>query len=189
MAEQKIVILKGSPRLKGNSTILAEKVEEGARKAGATVDSFFLQNMHIEPCSACDHCHVVEEGKCNIEDDMQMIFPKLRQADALVIASPIYWFTLSAQIKLCIDRWYSLESPTGSALRGKKFAIILTYGDIDPYSSGAINAIRTFQDMSRYLGAPIVKILYTTAMDAEDVLKQEDVLKRAYELGEKLAKE
>ncbi len=188
MTERKIVILKGSPRIKGNSTILADRVEAGARSAGAQVDSFSLHKMHIEPCSACDHCHVVEIGKCSIDDDMQQLFPLLRQADALVIASPVYWFTMSAQTKLCIDRWYSLEGQTGNALRGKQIAIILTYGDTDPFASGAINAIRTYQDMFHYVGAPIVKILHTTAMDAEDVLKQKELLEKAFRLGEKLAK-
>ena len=67
-----------------------------------------------------------------------------------MIASPIYWFTISAQTKLFIDRWYALESSQGSVLKGKQFGILLTYGDDDPYTSGAINAIRTFQDMFRY---------------------------------------
>ncbi len=189
MTEKKILVLKGSPRLKGNSTILAEKLEEGARKAGAIVDSFTLQKMHIEPCIACEHCQEVESNKCNTQDDMQLIYPKLLEADAIVIASPIYWFTMSAQMKLCLDRFYALNIPTGSALRGKKIAIILTYGDSDPFASGAINAIHTFRDMFHWIDAPIVKVLHTTAMNVEDVLKQEDVLKKAYQLGERLAKD
>jgi multimeric flavodoxin WrbA len=187
MTARRILVLKGSPRLKGNSTILAEKVEEGARKAGAIVEGFFLHKMHIEPCCACDHCHVVEVGKCQTDDDMQLLYPKLRQADALVLASPVYWFTICAQMKLCIDRWYALESPNGSALQGKQIAILLTYGDSDPFASGAINAIRAFQDMFRYMRAPIVQILHTTASDAEDVLRQPDILEKAYRLGERLA--
>jgi multimeric flavodoxin WrbA len=115
-----------------------------------------------------------------------MLYPKLQAADAIVIASPIYWFTMSAQTKLFIDRWYALESPQGNVLKGKQFGILLTYGDTDPYSSGAINAIRTFQDMMRYIGGQIAGIVYGTAMDIGDVAKQPELMERAFMLGQKL---
>ena len=117
---------------------------------------------------------------------MQMLYPKLRSADAIVVASPIYWFTLSAQAKLCIDRWYALEGPGGSALAGKQFGLVLTYGDVDPYTSGAINAIRTFQDMCRYIKADLAGIVYGTASDPGEIQSQAKVLERAYQLGQRL---
>jgi multimeric flavodoxin WrbA len=120
-------------------------------------------------------------------DDMQMFYPKLRVADAIVIASPIYWFTMSAQTKIFIDRWYALESTQGSALKGKQFGIILTYGDSDPYNSGAINAIRTFQDITRYLGGDILGIVYGTGLDIGEINKNPELLESAYKLGQKLA--
>ncbi len=79
---------------------------------------------------------------------------------AILVASPVYWFTISAQTKLCIDRWYALQGSQGNELAHKKFGLILTYGDTDPYTSGAINAIRTFQDMIRYIDADSVGIVY-----------------------------
>lgn len=178
------LVFKGSPREKGNSSILAEKAAEGAKAAGAEVESFTLHNMDIRPCDACDICQ--ETGVCVLMDDMQTLYPKLRGAEAIVIASPIYWFTISAQTKLFIDRWYALESTQGNALKGKQFGIVLTYGDTDPYSSGAINAIRTFQDMMRYLGADIRGIVYGTASNEGDVLSQPKLMERAYLLGQKL---
>jgi len=75
---------------------------------------------------------------------MQELYPKLRETDALVIASPIYYFTVSAQTKLFIDRWYSLGEEKDSAINGKQIGIVLTYADTDPFTSGAINAIRLF---------------------------------------------
>ncbi len=182
---KQVLVFKGSPREKGNSSILAEKLLEGARNAGAHVESFSLQRMNIHPCDGCDTCR--ETGVCVLADDMQMLYPKLRTADAIVIASPIYWFTFNAQTKLLIDRWYALEGSQGSALKGKRFGLLLTYGDIDPYSSGAINAIRTFQDMLRYLEAELAGIVYGTANDEGDVLSQSGLLEQAYKLGEKLA--
>ncbi len=179
-----IMVIKGSPREKGNSSILADQTAEGAKAAGAQVESFSLHRMDIRPCDACDTCQ--ETGVCVLRDDMQVLYPKLVEADAIVIASPIYWFTVSAQTKLFIDRWYALESSQGNALRGKQFGILLTYGDSDPYSSGAINAIRTFQDMMRYIGANIAGIVYGTAMDVGDMQKQPELMERAYKLGQKL---
>ena len=179
-----VLVFKGSPREKGNSSILAEKAAEGAKTAGAEVESFSLHNMNIRACDACDTCQ--ETGVCVLMDDMQTLYPKLREAEAILIASPIYWFTISAQTKLFIDRWYALESAQGNALKGKQFGILLTYGDTDPYSSGAINAIRTFQDMMRYLGAEIGGIVYGTASSEGDVLSQPNLLERAYVLGQKL---
>jgi len=188
MAGKNILILKGSPREKSNSSALADQVALGAREEGAQVDVFTLNDMKILPCDACDMCQEIDED-CVFDDDMQILYPKLRQADAIVIASPIYWFTISAQTKLCIDRWYALESPNGNALKGKQFGILLTYGDSDPYTSGAINAIRTFQDMTHYLGADIVGIVYASAMDEGDISKQPKVLEKAYTLGKKLGAE
>ena len=179
-----VLVFKGSPRENGNSSSLAEKAAEGAKAAGAEVESISLHRMDIRPCDACDICH--ETGVCVLMDDMQVLYPKLQKADAILIASPIYWFTLSAQTKLFIDRWYALESSQGNALRGKQFGIILTYGDTDPYSSGAINAIRTFQDIFRYIEGNIAGIVYGTASDVGDVQSQPELMELAYKLGQKL---
>ena len=186
MTKPYILILKGSPREKGNSSTLAEQAAAGARQAGAEVECFDLHKLDIHACDACDICQGVSEGDCAIRDDMQLLYPKLRQAHAILVASPVYWFTVSAQTKLCIDRWYALESPQGSQLAHKQFGVILTYGDADPYSSGAINAIRTFQDMFRYLHANLVGIVYGSASKIGDVQKQPELMEQAFKLGQKL---
>ncbi|MGD8457314.1 MAG: flavodoxin family protein [Anaerolineales bacterium] len=181
-----ILILKGSPREKGNSATLAAQVFAGAKQAGASVEDIYLHGMDIRPCDHCDFC---QEGdvSCVIKDDMQTLYPKLRQADAIVITCPIYWFTMSAQMKLCIDRWYAFETSQGSALKGKQLGIILTYGGTDLYTSGGINAIHTFESMARYLKLDIVGIVHGSAMNLGDMEKQPELLERAYQLGQKLA--
>jgi multimeric flavodoxin WrbA len=179
-----ILILKGSPREHGNSNTLADRVAKGASEAGAEVESLMLHHMDIRPCDACDTCQ--ETGVCVIQDDMQKVYPLLEKADAIVIASPVYWFTLSAQTKLCIDRWYALESGQGNALRGKQVGILMTYGDTDLYTSGGINAIHTFESMFRYIGAEIVGMVYGTANEIGDVEKQPELMERAYRLGQVL---
>jgi len=158
-----IVVVLGSPRRNGNSATLARQLIAGAEALGAHVESHYLHGMDIEACTACDVCRESTDKDCIIDDDMKDLYPKLRAADALVIAGPIYWFTVSAQTKLFMDRCYALGGPEGNALRGKQIGIILTYADPDPFVSGAVNALRAFQDGFRYLDAPISLVWSTGA--------------------------
>jgi multimeric flavodoxin WrbA len=118
---------------------------------------------------------------------MQSIYPKLEEADVIVIASPIYYFTITAQIKAFIDRWYALEADHGSALKGKELAIALVYGDTDLYTSGGINAIHTLDSIARYIGLKISGMVYGTAEDIGDAEKQPELMAKSFQLGESLA--
>jgi multimeric flavodoxin WrbA len=189
MGRKRILIFMGSPRRKGNSALLAQQVEAGAKGAGADVESFFLHDMEVKACDACDICRDKTETDCILDDDMREIFPKLRQADGIVIASPIYWFTVSAQTKLFMDRWYALGGPEGYALKGKKFGIVLTYADTDPFTSGAVNALRTFQDALKFIEATIVGMVYGSAWEAGEIEKNKELMEKAFELGKKMASE
>jgi multimeric flavodoxin WrbA len=182
----KVVILMGSPRKNGNSATLAKQVAAGAEATGAEIESFYLQDMNIQPCTACDACRKKMGEGCIIDDDMQALYPKLRQADAIVIASPIYWFTVSAQTKLFMDRCYALKDPQGWALAGKRIGIVLAYGDSDAFSSGAVNALRTFQDGYNYIGAEIVGMVYGSAVKAGEIKNNRDLMENAYQLGRQL---
>jgi multimeric flavodoxin WrbA len=182
----KILILKGSPRPNGNSSTLADQVAAGARQAGAEVESFSLHELDLRPCDGCDFC--LETGVCVIKDDMQALYPKILAADALVLASPIYWFTYSAQLKLCIDRWYALWNDKPESFKGKLIGIVLTYGDSDVYTSGAINAIHTLETMVRYLKAEIGGWVYGSLSEVGDAQKHPELMQQAFALGEKLAK-
>ena len=186
---KKVLVVIGSPRTNGNCATLAQNVIAGAESAGATVDSYYLHGMDIKPCDACEACRENSSGDCIIDDDMQEIYPKLCEADALVIASPIYYFTVSAQTKLFMDRWYSLGEEKDSILNGKQIGIVLTYGDTDPFTSGAINAIRTFQDAFDYLGANLVNIVYGKASEAGEIKADRNLMEKAYKLGQELAAE
>ncbi len=190
MAGKKVMIVVGSPRKKGNSATLAQRAAAGAKAHGAEVETFFLQDMNIQPCSACDACRKKKDMDCVLKDDMRKLYPKLRKADAILIASPIYWFTVSAQTKLFMDRWYALGSEEeGYALAGKRFGIVLTYADADPFISGAVNALRTFQDAFRFLGAQWAGMVYGSAWKAGEIRRNKGVMAEAYELGRKLASE
>jgi len=181
----------GSPRKEGNSATLAKQVAAGAKADGAAVESFYLHGMDLQPCRACDSCQQEANQGCVIDDDMQTLYPKLRRADALVIASPVYWFTVSAQTKLFMDRCYALghypvDGLPESAFTGKRIGIVLTYGDVDPFNSGAVNALRTFQDAFGYVRAEIAGMVYGSASDAGEIRNNRDIMDKAYELGRQL---
>ena len=182
------MVVIGSPRKKGNSATLAKRVVDGAREAGAKVEIFFLQAMDIRACTACDACRKKLKKDCIIQDDMKGLYPKMKAADGIVIASPIYWFTVSAQTKLFMDRWYALGGDDGYALAGKKFGILLAYADADPFTSGAVSALRTFQDAFNYIGAEVVGTVYGSAWKAGEIKKNKALMDAAYELGKKMAR-
>ncbi len=189
MEDKEVLIFMGSPRKTGNSTTLAKQVAAGAEKAGAKVETFFLHDMQIRPCDACDACRGKSETDCILDDDLTPLFPKLRRAHALVIASPIYWFTVSAQTKVFMDRWYALGGPEGHSFKGKRFGVVLTYADTDPFSSGAVNALRTFQDALNYVGARSVGLVYGSAWEPGEIRKNQELMDKAYELGKLLVAE
>ena len=183
---KQILILKASPREKGNSATLANRLAEGAAAAGAQVESICLHGLDIRACDACDLCQEPGSG-CVIEDDMQPLYPKLAEADAIVLASPIYWFTFTAQLKLCMDRWYAFQGNRYQEIKNKPFGIILTYGDTDLYSSGAINAIHTYESMARFLHGELAGIVHASLDEADEAAKQPALLEQAYQLGRQLA--
>ncbi len=179
-----ILILNGSPREKGNSAVLASRASAGASEAGAQVESIYLHGLDIRACDACELC---SDGACVIEDDMQPIYPKLAAADAILLASPIYWFTITAQLKLCIDRWYGFQGHKWQEVRHKQYGFILTYGDTDLYTSGAINAIHTYETLCRFLNSEIVGIVHGSLDAVGDAEKHPELLQQAYDLGKLLA--
>ncbi|MFX0097856.1 MAG: flavodoxin family protein, partial [Candidatus Hodarchaeota archaeon] len=168
---------------------LADALTKGAVDNGANVEEFFLQEMTIKPCNACNACINKPAKVCVIDDDMQKIYPALRSADSVVIASPIYWFNMSAQTKLVIDRLYGLVEPNRQALKNKKIAIILVYGDTNQATSGANNAIHSFEDTFRYIGADIVAIIHGSAMEMGQIRQNQKLMDEAYALGKNLASE
>jgi multimeric flavodoxin WrbA len=187
MPEKKILVIAGSPRRHGNSTILAETAAEAAREAGADVEVIHLGELSISPCTACDACRKNPNGGCIIQDDMVAIYPKLEEVNGLILASPVYWFTMSAQLKAFIDRTYAMGEGEKYGLGGKSVGIIMTYADADLFSSGAVNALRTFQDIFAYVESKIVGIVHGSAEKAGDIQSNEAVLTQAAELGKNVA--
>ena len=104
--DMKITILNGSPREGGNTEIMADAFMEEAQKNGHEVTKLNVGQMDVIGCMACESCFS-DDGYCVIEDDMQDIIKVLDETDLVVLASPIYWFDITAQLKAVIDRLYA----------------------------------------------------------------------------------
>ncbi len=111
--EKKILILSGSPRKGGNSDQLCDEFAKGAIEAGNKVEKIFIRDKNIAYCMACYYCST-HDGKCAIKDDMEEILDKIQAADVIVVASPVYFHDVNAQVKTVIDRcmarWATIKS-------------------------------------------------------------------------------
>jgi multimeric flavodoxin WrbA len=182
-----ILAIHGSPRKNGNSIYLAHQALEVAEKRHVRVEQVYLNDLTIKPCRGCDACRKEIKGHCSIKDDMQTLYEKVVNTDVLLLSSPVYWFTYSAQLKLFFDRLYAVQTETLSALKAKKIGIILTYGDVNPFVSGAANAVRTLQDAFNYTESEIIGIVCGSAPAVGDARKNKELVRQARELGKKMA--
>ena len=137
-----ILILQGSPRAKGNTAWMAEEFKNAAEAAGHQVTLVNVAHKHIAGCLACEYCHGKGNGACIQKDDMQELYPLMAQAEVLVLAAPIYYFTLSAQIQAPIQRMYCVNAPA----KVKKMALLMS-----SYSPAVYDgALAEFRDICNY---------------------------------------
>lgn len=172
----KVVVLTGSPRKKGNSNYLAEQFAKGARDAGHEVFVFDCAKQKLSPCLACDHCGM--NGDCAVKDDFSLILrPQLEQADMIVFASPIYYFGLSAQLKMAIDRFYALNGK----MHGKKSALLIAMADTADVTGSY--AVDYYKGLAGYLKWKDEGIIVAKGVwSAGDVVKT-SYAEKAYSLG------
>ncbi|MBU4277868.1 MAG: flavodoxin family protein [Proteobacteria bacterium] len=102
----RIVAIYGSPRRGGNSALLTDQAVEGAREAGAIVEKVALRDLNISPCLEIYGCK--KDGRCVIKDDFQGLYDQCLAADAMILSSPIFFYTVSAHTKIMMDRFQSL---------------------------------------------------------------------------------
>ena len=121
-----ILILNGSPRMKGNTAMLCDAFTEGARSAGHVVTRFDLQKMNIHGCLGCVKGGKDASSPCVQKDDMLKIYPAYREADIVVLASPMYYWGFSGQLKTAFDRLFAVaECNPGYANPKKDCALIM----------------------------------------------------------------
>ena len=123
-----ILVLNGSPRPNGETAKMVSVFREAAEKGGHVVQAVDVCRKQIHGCLTCEYCHGKGQGECAQKDEMQEIYPLLRKANMLVLASPIYYHGISGQLKCVIDRFYAALYP--KAPQGlEKVAMFLSSGD------------------------------------------------------------
>ena len=189
---KKILAIYGSPRRQGNTTLLLDHAVQGALDTGAQVEKIVLGNLQMSPCLEIYGCK--ETGRCVIQDDFQEVYDQLLACDGVMLASPIFFYTVSAHTKILMDRCQSLWV--------KKYWIDkVPYGQRNPIRKGlfiSVGATRgkklfdgillTLKYFFDILDAELWKALLYRELDFEgDVLKHPEYLQEAYKAGKEFA--
>lgn len=184
----KILGILGSPRRGGNAEILLDRALKGAQSAGHTFEKIVLNELKFSPCQECGGC--AKEGKCIIDDQMQPIYEKLDAADAVVLASPIFFGSLTAQVKAMIDRYqcrwvakYVLNK--GAGIKTKKGHLILvSAASRESFFKNAESIVKNFFAVAQ---VEFKESLYCPNVDQKAKIKEyPNCLEQAFELGKKL---
>ena len=171
-----IVVLSGSPRKSGNTETLVAAFKEGAESAGKTVTVFRTAHIKISACTGCEYC-IGDTKACTIKDDMTEVLEALHNADVVVWASPIYYFSLTAQLKAAIDRTYPLRSESA-----KRTALLLTCADES--SDTAEGALTIYQKTVEYYGWDNAGVIIATGVEHIGDIAGHTALVQAKKLGQ-----
>lgn len=163
---KKIVILNGSPRKSGNTSALIKAFTEGAKSAGNTITEFFLDGMDIHGCKGCFSGHSARECPCVQHDDMNQVYPAVKDSDVVVLASPLYYWTMSGQLRTALDRLFALEEGGGNLLRGNdRVGVLLMAAE----GNGFDDAVLYFDHLMEHLRwKNLGKVLCGGVMDVGD---------------------
>ena len=177
----KILLISGSPHKRGTTSVLIDAFLRGAEESGHEVYHFNAAEKEVHPCIACGRCRSAV-ASCVFRDDFDDVRDKVLEADAVVFASPVYYFGLSAQIKAVIDRFYAINGDLLNLY--KKTALILAFGDT--MTETGEYAAASFYGMADYLGWEIVDVVGAKGCYTPEDLEGTDFPKKAYELGKKI---
>ena len=171
------MILSGSPRKGGNSDILCDEFAQGAQEAGNEVEKIRVASNSIHPCSACYYCRD-HGGACVYKDDMAAILQKMIDADVLVLASPVYFYSIDAQLKAMIDRTVArwLE------VKNKEFYYIVTMAD-EPRQS-ADTTLACFRGYAECVEGAVEKgVIIGSGVYEPGNVKNTPAMEQAYKMG------
>ncbi len=181
---KKVVILNGSPRPNGNTSALVKAFTNGAREAGHTVTEFFLDKMDIHGCKGCFGGHSSKACPCVQKDDMNKIYPAVKECDVIVLASPLYYWNLSGQLRTAVDRLFALEEGGGNLLRGNGRACALLMA---AEGSDFDDVLRYYDNLMKHLRwQNLGHVLAGGNCNIGDINGKPEV-QQAYELGKNLA--
>jgi len=187
----KILGICGSPRKQGNTEVLLDKALEGARSAGAETEKIFLNDLNIAPIQEAEYENVTKEGFSVIDDGMTAVFKKFSEADAVMIGSPVFFGSLTAQTKTMIDRfqcvWWATEVLGKKVFPERKKGAFLCVGAVDrrDFFDNAKAIVRHF---FATINAEYKEEMFFPGLDKKGkALERSDYLEKAFEMGRKLA--
>jgi len=183
--------IMGSPRIGSNTDTLLDEALRGAESQGAETEKIIVDRLKITPCREYYGC--LRDGNCVIRDDMDGIYPRLLEADIVIVASPMFFYSVTAQVKALIDRCQALwarkyvlkQSPPNSARKGAFIAVGATRGK--QRFDGSILIVKYF---FQAIGVKYADELLVRGVDKRDEIKEHPTaLSDAFELGKRLARE
>jgi len=186
----RILGIMGSPRLGGNTDLLLDAALSGARSRGAEVEKIVVDQMNISPCR--EHYGCLEDGNCVIRDDMDTLYPKLLETDVVIVASPMFFYGITAQLKALIDRCQALwarkhvlkQNWPGAGRKGALIAVGATKGET--LFDGSKATVKYF---FKTIGVEYAEELLIRGVDRKgDIEKHPSALKDAFELGQRLVR-
>lgn len=173
----KVLVLQASPNLKGSTTILVDEFCRGAKEAGHTVERVDVCKLKISPCTGCVACGY--EGPCVQNDDMDGLRTKILTADMLVLATPLYYYGMTAQLKTVIDRFCSANSSiTGKRMRS---ALLTVAWNADDWTFEAL--VAHYRTLVRYLHWRDQGMILGYGCGSPGMTRASGYPKKAYELG------
>ncbi len=189
----KIVFIQGSPRKKGNTRSVAAIAMEAALEAGSAVTEIDATKLEFKQpgCIGCQKCQASEKFECSIGDEVGRTVATIPQYDAVVMATPLYWWSFSAQLKIFIDRMYSLSKFTDSwevrsALSGKTLALLATAGGSIENNLELLE--RQWKNPADILGCRFLSCLFPLVPPEPGAFaKDAEVVEKAREFGRALA--
>ena len=176
----KIVVLQGSPNKKGSTFILADCFRQGAEAAGHTVEFIDVAHAKIHPCTGCVHCGY--EGPCVQKDDVESIRKKILDGDMLVFATPLYYYGMSAQLKILIDRFCAFNS--SMQLKHMKSALLTVAWNSDSWTFEALEA--HYKTLVRYLNLTDMGMVLGYGCGTPSMTEHSKYPQQAYQLGNRL---
>ena len=180
---KKIIILNGSPRKKGNTSSLTEAFSKGAEEAGNSVTEFFLDEMDINGCKGCFCGGKDPDSPCAQKDDMDKIYPVYIEADIVVLATPLYYWTISGQLKTAFDRLFAVAECDKYYRNPKKESVLIMAAE----GHGFEESVYWYDNLEKHLGwKSLGKILCGGVMDVGDI-KDKKELTDSYELGRSIS--
>jgi multimeric flavodoxin WrbA len=173
----KVLALVGSPRKNGNTDLLVEKALDGARSRGHSVEKLYLYDYQTLPCIDCRKCKR-GDFSCALADEMEAIYRSLADADAIIFATPVYWYGPTAKMKLLIDRLRPFIA--SRAMQGKS-GLLVVPSEEGPACCGPLREM--FKMSFQYLGMNLEGSVLATAYERGEILNRPEELERAYAMG------